>query len=150
MRPSTGTILIVIIVAGLILGGTFYWATTGNPSPWCGGCYRYNAPGCVVTPCPGRENLTVETSQVNSPTNMTLNIMNTGAVGVTFGAYTVSDIAGHQYAKTSWTGPFVNTNELAAINIVIDGGPFTFQSKNQYTIALTTTRNNIFTFTITA
>jgi hypothetical protein len=44
----------------------------------------------------------------------------------------------------------VQPNQIAAFNIVIDGSPFTFQSKNTYTIALTTSRNNIFTFTITA
>ena len=27
------------------------WETVG-PSPLCGGCYRYNAPGCFVTPLP--------------------------------------------------------------------------------------------------
>lgn len=53
MRPSIGTVLIVVIVAVLILGGTLYWATTSNPSPLCGGCYSYNAPGCTVTLCPG-------------------------------------------------------------------------------------------------
>jgi hypothetical protein len=34
--------------------------------------------------------------------------------------------------------------------MVIDGGAFTFQSRNTYTIAVTSARNNIFTFTITA
>jgi hypothetical protein len=37
-----------------------------------------------------------------------------------------------------------------AINIVIDGSAFTFQSKNTYTIIVTTARNNLLTFTITA
>jgi hypothetical protein len=125
------------------------WETVG-PSPLCGGCYRYNAPGCFVTPCPGRELFLVETSQVNSPTNLTLNIRNTGEVGVSLNRYSVKDSIGNQYTEMNWTSPFVNPNQLAAINIVIDGSAFTFQSHNTYTIALTTTRNNIFTFTITA
>ena len=44
----------------------------------------------------------------------------------------------------------MNPNQLAAINIIIDGSTFTFQSKNTYNIALTTTRNNIYTLTIIA
>ena len=125
------------------------WETVG-PSPLCGGCYRYNAPGCFVTPCPGRESLNIETSQVNSPTNLTLSVRNVGSVGITLTSYAVKDSLGNQYAKMNWTTPFTNPNQLAAINIIIDGSAFTFQSKNTYNIALTTTRNNIFTFTLTA
>ena len=44
----------------------------------------------------------------------------------------------------------MNPNQLAAINIIIDGSAFTFQPKNTYNIALTTARNNIYTFTIAA
>ena len=125
------------------------WETVG-PSPLCGGCYRYNAPGCFVTPCPGRESLNIETSQVNSPTNLTLSVRNVGSVGTTLISYVVKDSLGNQYAKMNWTTPFMSPNQLAAINIIIDGSAFTFQSKNTYNIALTTTRNNIFTFTLIA
>jgi len=125
------------------------WETVG-PSPLCGGCYRYNAPGCFVTPCPGRESLNIETSQVNSPTNLTLSVRNVGSGSITLTSYVVKDSLGNQYAKMNWTTPFMNPNQLAAINIIIDGTAFTFQSKNTYNIALTTMRNNIFTFTLTA
>jgi len=101
-------------------------------------------------PFPGRELLTVETSTVNSPTNLTLNIRNTGEVGISLDRYSVKDSIGNQYTKMNWTTPLVQPNQFEAMNIVIDGSAFTFQSKNIYTIALTTTRNNIFTFTITA
>jgi hypothetical protein len=146
---KTSNILLVVIVVGGVLGGLLMWETVG-PSPLCGGCYRYNAPGCFVTPCPGRELLTVETSTVNSPTSLTLNIRNTGEVGISLDRYSVKDSIGNQYTKMNWTSPFVSPNQLAAFNIVIDGSAFTFQSKNTYTIALITTRNNMFTFTITA
>ena len=125
------------------------WETVG-PSPLCGGCYRYYAPGCFVTPCPGRESLNIETSQVNSPTNLTLSVRNVGSGSITLTSYVVKDSLGNQYAKMNWTTPFMNPNQLAAINIIIDGTAFTFQSKNTYNIALTTMRNNIFTFTLTA
>ena len=149
MRPSTGTVLIVVIVAGLILGGTFYWVTTGNPSPLCGGCYRYNAPGCPVSPCPGRESLNLEASQVDSPTNLTLTIRNTGVVVTWLDSYSVKYYA-NQYTRTNWTGPSVNPNQVAEINVIINGSAFTFQPRNTYTITLTTSRNNLFDFTITA
>jgi len=69
---------------------------------------------------------------------------------MTLTSYVVKDSLGNQYAKMNWTTPCINPNQLGAINIIIDGSAFTFQSKNTYTIALTTTRNNIFTFTLTA
>ena len=125
------------------------WETVG-PSPLCGGCYRYNAPGCIVTPCPGQESLNVETSQVNSPTNMTLNVRNVGSVSTTFNSYIVKDSVGNQYTKSNWSGPTLNPNSLLAICIVIDGSAFTFQSKSSYTVTLVTLRNNLFSFTITA
>lgn len=149
MRPTTGTILIVVIVCGLVLGGVLYWETTGNPSPLCGGCYRYNAPGCTVTPCPGQENLWVETSQVNSPTSMTLNIRNTGSVSESLVSYSVQ-YNNNKFTKMFPTEPSIGTNQVAAINIVIDGSAFAFQSKYTYAIAVTTSRNSIFTFTVTA
>ena len=101
-------------------------------------------------PFPGRELLTVETSTVNSPTNLTLNIRNTGEVGISLDRYSVKDSIGNQYTKMNWTTPFMTPNQLAAINIVIDGNAFTFQSKNSYTVTLITTRNNQFQFAITA
>src|SRR3989441_11818180 len=95
---KTSNILLVVIAIGGVLGGLLMWETVG-PSPLCGGCYRYNAPGCFVTPCPGRESLNIETSQVNSPTNLTLSVRNGGSVGITLTSYVVNDSLGKQYAK---------------------------------------------------
>src|SRR5436309_14961210 len=117
MRPTTGTILIVVIVCGLVVGGVLYWETTGSPSPLCGGCYRYNAPGCVVSPCPGQEALSVEASQVNSPTNVTLTVRSVGSASVGLVSYSVKDAAGNQYTKANWAGPTISTNTVAVINI---------------------------------
>ena len=147
MKPLN--IFLVVIVVGGVLGGLLMWETVG-PSPLCGGCYRYNAPWCPVIPCPGQENLNVETSHVNSPTNMTLNIRNVGSVSTTFNSYIVKDSVGNQYTKSNWSGPTLNPNSLLAINIVNDGSAFTFQSKSSYTVTLVTARNNLFSFTITA
>jgi len=78
-----------------------------------------------------------------------MNIRNSGVMGVSFVSYTVQYYS-NQYSKTNWTTFSVQPYQVAAFNIIIDGSTFTFQSKNTYTIALTTTRNNIFTFTVTA
>src|SRR5438309_5025763 len=96
---KTSNILLVVIVVGGVLGGLLMWATVG-PSPLCGGCYRYNAPGCLVTPCLGRESLNIETSQVNSPTNLPLSVRNVGSVGISLYSYVVKDSVGNQYASS--------------------------------------------------
>ena len=147
MKPSY--ILLVVVAVGVVLGGLLLWETVG-PSPLCGGCYRYNAPGCGVSPCPGQEALSVEASQVNSPTNVTLTVRSVGLASVGLVSYSVKDAAGNQYTKTNWAGPTISTNTVAVINIVIDGSAFTFQSRYSYTITVTSARNNIFTFTVTA
>ena len=59
-------------------------------------------------------------------------------------------LAWQSIRKDELDNTFMNPNQLAAINIIIDGSAFTFQSRNTYNIALKTTRNNIYTFTITA
>lgn len=150
MHLAKGTIVLVVAVCGLVLGGAVYWAATGSPSPLCGGCYDNNPPGCPVTPCPGREGLNMESFQVNSPTNLTLNIRNYGSVAISLVAYTVKDMGGSQYSKTNWTGPTLNPNQLVATNFVIDGSTFTFQSHSYYYVTVTSSRNNLFTFTITS
>src|SRR6267143_6526593 len=97
---KTSNILLVVIVVGGVLGGLLLWETVG-PSPLCGGCYRYNAPSCPVYPCPGREGLSLDSSQLNSPTNITMNIRNSGVLGVSFVSYTVQYYS-NQYSKTNW------------------------------------------------
>ena len=81
-------------------------------------------------------------------TNMTLNIRNAGSASTSFVSYSVQ-FNNNQFTKMNPTEPTIGTNQVAPVNIVMDGSAFTFQSKYTYTIALTTTRNNIFTFTIT-
>lgn len=149
MYPRTRNILIVVIGCGLILGGALYWETAGTSST-CGPCWSSNPPGCPVTPCPGHEALNIETSQVDSPTNLNLTIRNTGTVALTLVNYNVRDSVGNQYTKTNWAGPTFGPNSVRAVNIVIDGSVFTFQSRNTYTITLTSARNNLFQLTITA
>jgi hypothetical protein len=81
---------------------------------------------------------------------MTLDIRNSGAMSVMLVAYTVKDPIGNQYTKMNWTGPSWSPNQVVIVNIMIDGSAFTFQPRNTYSIVVTSARNNLFTFTITA
>jgi len=96
--------------------------------------------------------LNMDTSQMNSPTNLTLNIRNSGVAGVALVAYTVKDEGegGYQYSKTSWTGPYLNPNQVVAVNFFIDGGAFTFHSGSWYYVTVTSAPNNLFTFSVRA
>jgi len=69
---------------------------------------------------------------------------------MTLNSYSVKDTGNNQYTKINWSGPSLSPNSHTPVNIVIDGTAFTFQSKYPYTITITSTRNNIFTLTITA
>ena len=90
----------------------------------------------------------MESFQVNSPTNLTLNIRNTGSMAISLVAYAVKDMGASQYSKTNWTGPYLQPNQVMAVNFVVDGSAFTFHSGYSYYVTVTTTRNNLFTFTI--
>ncbi len=81
---------------------------------------------------------------------MTLNIRNSGAMNITLVAYTVKDSVGNQYTKMNWNGPSWSPNQVVTVNIMIDRSAFTFQPKTTYSIEVTSARNNLFTFTITA
>lgn len=126
---------------------TFFWVAA-NYSPSCGCNGSVSLPWCTVTPCPGREAINMESSQVTAPTNATLNIRNVGQMSVNLISYFVKDSNGRIYTNTNWPGPAFEPNSLVVINIFIDGSSFTFQSRNTYTITLITARNNQFTFQI--
>jgi hypothetical protein len=114
---------------------------SSNPSnPW----YR-----CLNNPCPMMVILTLDSHQFNSPTNLTLNISNNGAITVALIAYYVKDSSGAQYANSDWPGPTISPAVAISINILIDGTVFTFQRGNSYTVSIVTSRSNQFSFTVT-
>ena len=49
--------------------------------------------------------MNVETSEVNSPTNLTLSVRNVGSEGITLTSYVVKDSLGNQYSKMNWPIP---------------------------------------------
>ena len=140
VRPSDrtqGLIIAVIIIVVVGAGLSIFLASQYSSIP-CGG------------PCPGREGLNLETRSVNTPTNMTLNILNTGSVWVSLVSYSARPTSSQTYSNSTVSGLSFGPNTLLAVNIVIDGGSFTFQTGTSYTITLVTSRNNQFFFTVDA
>ncbi len=86
---------------------------------------------------------------MNSPTNTSMKIMNTGPMSVAFVSYLVKDTYGQVYASANWSELSLSPNAVVTVNILIDGKDFTFQSSSSYTIVLVTSRNNQFYFTVT-
>ena len=107
-------------------------------------------PPLVVTPGGPHESICLDSSQVDSPTNMTLNLHNCSTPGLTVSmiAYYVKSNQA-VYNNTNWAGPTIPWNGSASVNIVIDGNTFTFQSGFYYEITIVTHRA-IETFTIKA
>lgn len=105
---------------------------------------------CGAAPCPGREALNMESYRLNSSTNATLDIRNTGTASVTLIDYYVKDSTGDLYSSTNWAGPAAAPNALMQANIIIDGNAVIFQTGNTYTITVITSRNQGFTFTMVA
>jgi hypothetical protein len=95
------------------------------------------------------ETLCLESSQLNSSTNMSLNLVNCGNYPATPLSYYVQDSAGNTYADPNWSAPTIPLNTHVTLNILIDGKAFTFQHGSGYTIELNTSRAH-YTYTITA
>ena len=140
MKERTRSILIVALVGLITAAATYAVLIVANQPISLFSC----------GPCLGSEALNMETYRVNTPTNLTMNIRDTGSAAISLVAYYVANSNQRQYSTIAWSGPTVVPNALIPINIIIDGTAFTFQSGNSYTIVITTSRNNQFTFTIYA
>src|SRR5712692_4944869 len=131
MNRKTRTALIIILVAGAATEGAFLvyaWEAANHP---CG-------PGSE-----GHEGLDVMSSRINSPTNITLEIYNSGTLETKLVSYTVKDISGDSYSAAFNPQPiFCGFGKEYPVDIVLagpaDGQPFTFQSGNNYTIGIMT------------
>ena len=102
----------------------------------------------LVHPGGPHEGLCLESSQVNSSTNVTLNLLNCGY------PYTTTLISYYVhwqqslYSNTNWSGPSIPMNAHASVNILIDGQAFTFQPGNSYEIDLISAQGTHFGLTI--
>ncbi len=109
---------------------------------------------------PASEALVLVSFQLNSATNLTLTIQNTGNVPATLQQYSVRDSTGGTWTLANWAGPVIAPNSVAPANILIGAscsqcvytglfGFLGFIPGQTYTITVATTRNNQFVFTVT-
>ena len=127
------------------------------------GCF--DVCGCGACQPAGREALNMDLFQVNSSTNVSLNLRNVGSISLSLQVYLVKDSAGDQWQSDQWQnvstpGPTLSPNSVATTVITIGQscnscsytgatGAFSqFTSTKYYTVEVVTARNDPFTFTI--
>lgn len=110
---------------------------------------------------PIAESITLTSFTFVSPTNLMLNLRNTGNSTVTPIAYSVKDFAGDAWTLTGWQGPSITPGSVAPATILIGSScpscTYTwvlglyqqFIPGQTYTIILTTSRGNQFQFSVT-
>jgi hypothetical protein len=104
----------------------------------------------LVHPGGPHEGLCPGYTRLNSPTNMSFNVLNCGSYPATPLSYYVKDsAAGNLYANPNWSVPTIPLAANVTLIILIDGNAFTFQHGNSYAIDLNTQRVH-YTFTVTA
>lgn len=111
-------------------------------------------------PPPVVESLTLNSHEFINGTSLLLTLQNTGNTSVTLTSYVVRDALGNAWSLTSWLGPTMLPNSFGTANIRIGSGCpgciysgipglfFQFTVGQQYTITVTTAKNNQFTFTV--
>lgn len=107
------------------------------------------------------ESLLLNSYTFNNGTALTLNLQNTGNTTITLQSYIVKDSAGNAWSLTTWAGPTLapgtSSNALILIGISCPGCIYTgiaglffqFNAGQTYTVEVTTTNNNQFSFTVT-
>jgi hypothetical protein len=146
MKKDTLASLVVVLVGVAGFGTMLAFAEqpvfcpcNSSQNPWY---------PCVHSPCP-KETLVVQSYRINTPTNLTLNILNNGPMPKSLISYYVKNSLGtQQYANSNWSGPTIPGNVAVSVNILIDGRAFTFQAGMSYTVTIVTSTNDQFTFTI--
>ena len=116
----------------------------------------------VVDPVPVIiESLVLNSYHFNNSTSLTLYLQNTGNGTITLQSYVIRDSSGNAWSLTSWAAPAIEVNGVGSANILIGSscpgciysgiaGLFLqFQPGQTYTVTVTTSRDNQFTFTVT-
>jgi hypothetical protein len=114
-----------------------------------------------ILPPPAIESLKLASYQFVNSTTLSLILQNTGNTTVTLQSYTVRDASGNSWSLSSFAGPMIIPNGFGTAIILIGancpgciygGIPglfFQFNAGQSYTVTVTTTRNNQFSFTVT-
>ncbi len=114
-----------------------------------------------IVPPPVIESLKLSTYQFINGTSLSLILQNTGNTTVTIQSYVVRDSSGNTWSLSNFAGPMIIPNGFGTAIILIGancpgcvygGIPglfFQFTVGQSYTVTVTTTRNNQFSFTAT-
>src|SRR5438094_8933229 len=114
-----------------------------------------------IVPPPMIESLKLTGYQFINGTSLSLVLQNTGTTSVTIQSYVVRDSSGNTWSLSNFAGPVMTPNGFGTAIILIGancpgcvygGIPglfFQFTIGQSYTVILTTTRNNQFSFTVT-
>jgi len=116
----------------------------------------------VVDPIPAIiESLVLNGYHFNNSTSLTLYLQNAGNGTITLQSYVIRDSSGNAWSLSSWIGPSIEVNAVGSANIMIGSscpgciyngiaGLFLqYQQGQTYTVTVTTSRDNQFTFTVT-
>ena len=144
MNKNTLGQLAVVLVGVAAFGTILAFSEQPTACP----CNSSSSAICIHNPCP-KETLTVQSYWINTPTNLTLNILNAGASPKALIAYYVKDSNGAQCANGNWSGPTLPPAIAISVNILIDGRAFTFQTGMSYTVTIVESTYDQFTFTMT-
>jgi len=108
-----------------------------------------------------QEDLIMNGYTFNNSTMLTLNLQNMGNGTTTVASYVIRDASGDAWSMTSWNGPTVQVGQTGTATMFIGsscptciytgitGLFFTFQHGSTYTVTVTTSRNNQFTYSVT-
>jgi len=158
LAPGGTTTVVLAIFTNTTVPVPFgnYNITVTGSSP--GRIHNLVVPLAVEIPA---ENLFLISSSFQ-PTNVTLQVQNTGSTSASLVAYSAQDKAGDTWERTSWSGPTIGPNSTASGILLTIGvscpscsyigtpGAFNqFIPGNVYTIFLTSARNILYKFTAT-
>jgi len=114
-----------------------------------------------IVPPPVVESLKLSTYQFINSTSLSLILQNNGNTSVTLQSYVIRDSSGNTWSLSNFAGPVITPNGFGTAIILIGancpgcvygGIPglfFQFTPGQSYTVTVTTTRNNQFSFPVT-
>ncbi len=127
MNRKLWGVVVALIAGATIAGAAVWWMSL---SPVC-------PEACPLT----GERLALGGYHVNSPTNVTVGMVNVGTVEISLISYSINDSSNHQFVSTNWSGLTIARGATVTTGLLIDGASFTFQTANGYVITLISSDN---------
>jgi len=156
LAPGGTTTLVLAVFTNTTIPvpfGNYSITVTGSST---GNTHTIVIPLTVTVPA---ENLFL-LSATFQPTNVTLQVHNTGNMAASLVIYYAQDKAGNTWSRTSWAGPTIGPNSTSTVFLTIgvscpactySGTPGAFNQftpGNVYTISLVSARNNLYRFSV--